>query len=317
MIEGINRGAFPVANLTNPVTPISQYQQGENSSLSSSDTKEKSCLSTCWSCCKTLLQLIFFPITLPYLVFKNLCCPSPEKAKEGDEETGSSTILVGTYGAPYPVRKRQGEHELTISEAAEGHPMEVMTRYAGRKVATVLDLSRNHEKTILVPELQLHQLIEKQMDEVTESGKIAALSNYPFTPKKLEGTVKIQSDFRADIIIAESVPYPKTDEKYIISGVILEGFNSKQIDSLTEALRGQLYSAYNLKAEVLILDHFGSHLGTPSKVTRALYEKLLEEEFAGCFKEVIFVKRTDDDAPRPSAPRRTVRDAVQLKDLKR
>ena len=91
-----------------------------------------------------------------------------------------------------------------------------------------------------------------------------------------------------------------------------------QINHLRSKLRGQLFIAEKQGVDVLVLDHFGSHQGTPSTIIRTLYDQLLRDEFAGCFQKVIFVGRADDDAPRATAAelRRTANNAVQLKDLK-
>ena len=307
MIEGINKVNQPYLD-SSPTPPINRIRQAEKSSLSSSSESQTSCLKACGSILWTAVKIIFFPITLSYYFFKNIFSTSMIDTDEPSQAT------FGVYGAPYPTQARTGPHERTIEEA-EGFPIQLAAKASrkGNKVAFLVDTSR--EESGLIAQLQLHRMMEKGMAAV-DKGAVAFLENLTCKPADIGGDAN--SGFRANIIIAKATPYSKGGERYIFQGRFIDGFNGKQINHLRESLRGQLFVAHKNGAEVIVLEHFGSHQGTPSTLIRGVYDQLLEEEFAGCFKKVIFVKREDDDAHRASdtATRRTARDAVQLKDLK-
>lgn len=307
MIDGINKAGVPFTNSTNSAfSPSKTIQQAGKSTLSSDDSNQTSCGQILW----TAVKVLFFPITLTYLFFKNLCGSSEiDIAKP-------SNPSFGIYKAPYPEKVRRGPYTTTVQEV-RGHPMQFAADESGKgkKVAVLVDAKR--EQKVLIPQLQLHSLLNKGMEAVEQKGALVWLENLTCTPESLADVATVKSPFSATLIIAQSTPYPKGTGNYILNNCP-SGFSGKQINHLRSALRGQLFLAEKQGVEVLVLDHFGSHQGTPSKIIRTLYDQLLKREFAGCFQKVIFVGRGDDDAPRATAasPRRTAAGAVQLKDLK-
>ncbi|NGX44952.1 MAG: hypothetical protein K940chlam2_00092 [Chlamydiae bacterium] len=307
MIDGINKSGVPFTNSTNsPFPPTSRLQQADKSTLSSDDSNQRSCGQILW----TAVKVLFFPITLTYLFFKNLCSSSEI------DITKPSNASFSVYGAPYPEKARHGPHITTVAEA-NGHPMQFAADESGRgkKVAVLVDAKR--EQKVLIPQLQLHRLLNKGMEAVEQRDALVWLENLTCSPEALDSVATVKSPFSANLIIAQSTPYPKATGNYILESKFT-GFDGEQINHLRSALRGQLFLAEKRGVEVLVLDHFGSHQGTPSEIIRTLYNQLLRDEFAGCFQKVIFVKRGDDDAPRATAAelRRTAASAVQLKDLK-
>jgi hypothetical protein len=282
-------------------------RQAGKSSLSSASKSQTSCLGSCATILWTAVKVLFFPITLSYYFFSNLFSSATGNREQPIQAT------FGTYRAPYPIQARKGTHK-TIIEEAEGLPIQLAAKASGNgeKVAFLADASR--EERGLIAQLQLHRLAEKGMNSV-DQGRLVFLENFTCDPADIGGDAS--SSFKANLIIAKSTPYPKIDGKYIFRSCIIAGFNGKQVDHLRESLRGQLFAAHKHGMKVVILDHFGSHQGTPSSLIRGIYDQLLEEEFAGCFKKVIFVKREHDDAYRGSTTTAhgTGGNVVQLKDL--